>query len=161
MAAVLCFRNAIPPNPYMHRHHIIPVRLFRKGPLARFLKGMRVAGVMADDFARNGLFLPATEEAAEALRLPLHRGPHRLYTQLVEERVGGIARAYRDWPPSTPIRVEEAAWRVRLLQAALMRMLQERRLSAPLNRFDPMLRAQDFTAIDAMIDRLWMGSDGV
>jgi A nuclease family of the HNH/ENDO VII superfamily with conserved AHH len=149
------------PSSDMHRHHIIPVRLFRRGSLSPFLKGLRAAGVMADDFAANGLFLPAAEETAAALRLPLHRGPHRHYSELVEARIAAIAHTYRGKPPSTLPIVREAAWRIRMLQTALSRVLTEGRLARPLNRFDPMLQAQDFTAIDAMIDRLWGGSEGV
>lgn len=150
------FRAARPPHPHMHRHHIIPVRLFRKGPLSPFLSALRGAGVWANDFTRNGLFLPSREEEAVALHLPLHRGPHRLYSDMVAARLDGIARSYRG-PPAPPL-LAEAAWRVRMMQAALTRTLAEARLARPLNRFDPMLRAQDFTQIDAMIDRLWADS---
>ena len=113
---------------------------------------------MADDFATNGLFLPSREEAALTMRLPLHRGPHHAYSQLVEARLALIARAYRGRPPPTPPLVWEAAWRVRHLQNALSRTLTEGRLARPLNRFDPMMRTTDFTQIDAMIDRLWATS---
>lgn len=50
---------------------------------------------MADDFATNGLFLPSREEAALTMRLPLHRGPHHAFSQLVEARLALIARGPR------------------------------------------------------------------
>ena len=43
-----------------------------------------------DDFRRNGLLLPANDAAAIRLGLPLHRGPHHSYNELVFERVGQI-----------------------------------------------------------------------
>lgn len=146
----LRFRAVPLPAPDWQKHHLIPVRLFRKGPLASFLTELRAQGVRANDFARNGLFLPKSEAAAMDSGLPLHRGPHRLYTELVAHRLAEIAR-HRGMRA-------EAAWRIVLLQRELKRVLGEARLATPLNRFDPMMRGQDFTQIDALIDQLWLNS---
>lgn len=43
-----------------------------------------------DDFRANGLLLPTTEAATLRTGMPLHRGPHRRYNELVIERVGRI-----------------------------------------------------------------------
>lgn len=149
-AGSLRFRAVTLPAPDWQKHHLIPLRLFRKGPLAPFLGDLRAQGVRANDFGRNGLFLPRSEAAAMDSGLPLHRGPHRLYTELVEHRLADIAR-------KRGMRTE-AAWRVAYLQRGLRRVLEQGRLCTPLNRFDPMMRAYDFTAIDTLIDQLWLGS---
>jgi hypothetical protein len=47
------------------------------------------------DFRRNGMLLPATDEEALRLGLPLHRGPHRSYNELVLERMGQIEAGWR------------------------------------------------------------------
>ena len=146
----LGFRAVALPSSDWQKHHLIPLRLFRKGPVASFLTDLRGHGVRANDFTRNGLFLPKSEDAARVSALPLHRGPHRLYTELVAHRLADIVRGRGV--------KGEAAWRIVLLQRGLKRVLAQARLATPLNRFDPMMQAQDFTAIDALIDQLWLGS---
>lgn len=110
-----------------------------------------------DDFRRNGLLLPAREESARLLGLPLHRGPHRIYNEVVMDRVGRI-EAY--WAGTRAARPEsaliEAAFRFDLLQSAL-----RRRLLAPagrtmvLNRRDPAVKPPAFDDLDAMAELLW------
>ena len=47
-----------------------------------------------DDFRANGLLLPATDDATLRTGMPLHRGPHRRYNELVIERVGRIEASW-------------------------------------------------------------------
>lgn len=110
-----------------------------------------------EDFRANGLLLPCDEPAALRMGLPLHRGPHRLYSQLVEERVSQIestwaTQALRD-PQAAAV---QAHMRLELLQRALRRyLLDGRRRRLTLNRNDPLGAGVDFTELDAMVDALW------
>ncbi|AOR76246.1 hypothetical protein NRB_02580 [Novosphingobium sp. 11B] len=110
-----------------------------------------------EDFRENGLLLPCDEPAALRMGLPLHRGPHRLYSALVVERVGQIESSWatmRDKDPQGA--AVQAHMRLDLLQRALRRYLldgQRRRLK--LNRRDPSGAGVDFTELDAMVDALW------
>lgn len=110
-----------------------------------------------EDFRENGLLLPCDEPAALRMGLPLHRGPHRLYSQLVIERVGQIEAAWAAGRGTDPLGAAmQAHMRLDLLQRALRRYLldgQRRRLR--LNRHDPLGVGVDFTELDAMVDALW------
>jgi len=88
--------------------------------------------------------------------MPLHRGPHRRYNEVVIARVGRIeerwslARRHDD-----AAALAEALLRLRLLQGALrLRLLAERR-RVQLNRNDPLGTGFDFSELDAMADALW------
>lgn len=115
------------------------------------------------DFRENGLLLPCDERAALRMGLPLHRGPHRRYTELVIERVGLIEA---DWtvqrlrdPRGAAVR---ATMRLGLLRRALRRLLLEDGRRKPLlNRHDPLGQGVDFSELDAMADRLWSGTGSV
>lgn len=112
-----------------------------------------------DDFRRNGLLLPASEASALRTGLPLHRGPHRNYNALVIERVGQIEAGWRA-PGSRDEAGHEALARLALLQRALRRrLLDDRRAAASLSRRDPVRRAEDFAALDAMADQLWPATE--
>lgn len=110
-----------------------------------------------DDFRENGLLLPCLEPVALRMGMPLHRGPHRLYSALVIERVGQIERGWSQ----TRLRDDESAaahvhWRLGLLQGALRRFLLEgRRRRIVLNRKDPLRAAPDFSDLDAVAEALW------
>ena len=113
-----------------------------------------------DDFRRNGLMLPARDDAARRLALPLHRGPHRVYNALVIERVGQIEAR---WATANRASLEragnEALFRLGLLQQALRRRLIDppgRPLQ--LNRNDPVGTGFDFADLDALAEQLWGGS---
>ena len=62
-----------------------------------------------NDFRRNGLLLPAREETAQRLALPLHRGPHRTYNQMVIQRVGEIERGWSRLAARSPGLAAETA----------------------------------------------------
>lgn len=109
-----------------------------------------------DDFRFNGLLLPATEQASVDTGLPLHRGPHPIYNELVIERVGRIESRWdlvqRKDPETARI---EALDRMRLLQRALRIRLINERKSFVLNRKDPLGTGFDFDTLDAMAEQLW------
>jgi len=52
-------------------------------PLDQMVRG----GFDFDDFEKNGVLLPATEQVAFETGQPLHRGPHPRYNQLVIDRL--------------------------------------------------------------------------
>ncbi len=92
-----------------------------------------------DDFRINGLLLPSTTDAALETGLPLHRGPHQAYNQLVAERVGQVEASWRRSRLRSPaLAREEALMRLGLLQKGLRkRLLQREGRHAALNRKDP------------------------
>lgn len=112
------------------------------------------------DFRRNGQLLPASEPAAMRVGLPLHRGPHRAYSEPVIERVGQIEA---DWSRSRA-RGEGADYtalmRFDLLQRALRRRFLDPKYwqRMPLNARDPTL---DFSHLDDMADLFWSATTPV
>lgn len=114
-----------------------------------------------DDFRRNGLLLPASAPAVVRLGLPLHRGPHRHYNELVSERVGQIEASWaRIRLHSCENANRQALMRLALLQGALRRRLQDRRRKPlRLNRMDPLGKGIDFTELDALAESLWKATD--
>lgn len=110
-----------------------------------------------DDFRRNGLLLPAREDAAQLLGLPLHRGPHRDYNGMVMERVGAIERRWaKERARNAERALDEALFRLGLLQDALRRrLLSPMGRGMVLNRRDPALSAPVFDDLDAMAELLW------
>ena len=102
------------------------------------------------------MLLPANDDAAVRIGLPLHRGPHRDYNALVIERVGQIEASWALRNRQSPEQaLEDALERLRLLQRALRRRLLAQRRPLRLNRNDPVGRGFDFTELDAMADLLW------
>jgi hypothetical protein len=88
--------------------------------------------------------------------MPLHRGPHRRYNEVVIARVGRIevswaAARQRDEAAA----LTEALLRLHLLQSALRRQLLAERRRVLLNRNDPLGTGFDFTELDAMAESLW------
>jgi len=141
----------------MQRHHLLPRQLLSQkcfGPLFDLIGRERLG---FEDFRANGLLLPASDSAAMRLGLPMHRGPHRDYNQLVIERVGQVEARWSDMRGRAPeIAADEAIARMTLLQRALRRrLLNPRRKPFMLNRFDPLGRNVNFAEIDAMVEMLW------
>jgi hypothetical protein len=147
----------------MQRHHILPRQLLLNQQLCKMFDSVGNDRIGFDDFRLNGLLLPAMEQASLVLGLPLHRGPHRIYNEVVTERVGQIEASWC----SVRRRDEESAQdevllRMRLLQRALRRRLLEpgwRRLKLSSN--DPLGQGVDFSRLDAMADALWSATDAV
>lgn len=114
------------------------------------------AQVGFDDFRANGLLLPATEAATIRTGMPLHRGPHRRYNEVVIARVGQIeARWSLARRGDEDAALVEALSRLHLLQAALRRQLLAQRRRVLLNRKDPLGSGYDFSELDAMAEALW------
>ncbi|MCB2058453.1 MAG: AHH domain-containing protein, partial [Novosphingobium sp.] len=102
------------------------------------------------------LLLPANDSAAVRIGLPLHRGPHRNYNELVIERVGQIEVNWSVVRLKAPeVALSEALERLRLLQRALRRRLLDQQRRMRLNRRDPLGTGFDFSELDAMADALW------
>lgn len=145
----------------LQRHHILPRQLLGSGSLGPMIGALGVCRLGFHDFRRNGLLLPASDEAALRIGLPLHRGPHRSYNEMVSERVGQIEFAWsRARRSGRHVAEHDALMRFDLLQRALRRRLLDPRRWAgmPLNRRDPSL---DFSHLDRMADLLWAATDSM
>ncbi|MCW1381762.1 AHH domain-containing protein [Novosphingobium sp. KCTC 2891] len=144
----------------LQRHHVLPRQLLGHGGLKRMFAALDGETLGFHDFRRNGLLLPACERQAERAGLPLHRGPHRRYSELVLERAGQIEAG---WQRAGQVDLDracrEALMRFDLLQKALRRrLLDPRRWQGPsLHRRDPNRRdpALDFSHLDQMAEMLW------
>lgn len=150
-------------DPALQRHHLLPRQLAGRRCFVRLFGSIDPRRLGFDDFRRNGILLPARDEAALRLGLPLHRGPHRAYNAMVTERVGQIeSRWTRAHPIAPHCAGEEALFRLALLQRALRRrLLDPPRAPLRLNRNDPVGSGFDFAEIDAMVERLWGGTYSV
>lgn len=163
------YRNQPPPLPFgavnraggagyvagLQRHHLLPRVLVSQRCFVQLIEALGLRAGF-DDFRRNGMLLPATEDAAVRMGLPLHRGPHRAYSEMVEERLGGIEAGWvanrcndRDAAGIAALAALTA------LQVDLRRSLLDPHRTVRLNRNDPLGRGTDFTRIDAMAETLW------
>lgn len=144
----------------MQRHHLLPKQLLGERCFGKLFDHVGRERVGFDDFRTNGLLLPASDEAALRVRMPLHRGPHRDYNGMVAERVGQIEGDWSQLRLRAPeIAHDQAVMRLNLLQRALRRrLLAEDRPQMRLNRYDPVGQGVDFTELDAMADVLWAGT---
>lgn len=77
------------------RHHLIPRQLGNHPDAGPLLASLAPLGFAFDDFARNGVLLPANEAAARSSGLPLHAGPHPAYNRRVATIVTSIGRQTR------------------------------------------------------------------
>lgn len=143
-------------NPGLQRHHLLPCQLLSQRCFGRMFAEVGLAQVGFDDFRRNGLLLPATESYSALTGMPLHRGPHRLYNEVVIARVGRIeARWVAARQQDQGAALAEALMRLHLLQGALRRQLLAERRRMMLSRKDPLGTGFDFTELDAMAEELW------
>lgn len=143
-------------DPSLQRHHLLPRQILARRCFGPMFDSIGRHRVRFDDFSANGLLLPATEAATVRTGMPLHRGPHRRYTEVVIARVGRIEA---DWTQARRRNdmdaLSEALLRLQLLQAALRRQLLAQRRRVVLNRNDPLGTGFDFTELDAMAETLW------
>ena len=146
-------------DPGLQRHHLLPRQLLARHCFGALFDAVGLDRVGFDDFRRNGLLLPANDEATVRIGLPLHRGPHRSYNELVLERVGQIEATWSATRLHAPeVALTEAYHRLELLQRALRRRLLDERKRLKLNRRDPIGAGFDFAELDAMADLLWGGT---
>jgi len=141
----------------MQRHHLLPRQLLGERSFGRLFDQVGRERIGFDDFRTNGLLLPASDEAAIRVRMPLHRGPHRDYNGMVADRVGQIEADWSNLRLRAPeVALDQAVMRLNLLQRALRRrLLADDRPKVRLNRHDPIGQGVDFTELDAMADALW------
>lgn len=143
-------------QPGMQRHHLLPLQLLSARCFGPLFEQIGREQVGFDDFRRNGLLLPATERSAVRIGLPLHRGPHGRYNEMVVERVGQVEEGWAATRLRAPeMALEQALMRLTLLQAALRRRLLAETRRLRLNRADPLGAGRDFAALDAMAEQLW------
>lgn len=144
----------------LQRHHLLPRQLLSERCFGGLFDQIGRAAVGFDDFRANGLLLPSTEQAARRTGMPLHRGPHRRYNEIVIARVGRIEERWsraREHDPEAAL--VEALMRLRLLQAALRRRLLSEQRRIILNRHDPLGTGYDFSELDAMAEALWSSTE--
>ena len=162
-------RNEPPPIPFsavnragragyvagLQRHHLLPRVLVGQRCFARLIEAVGATAAF-EDFRRNGMLLPATEEAAVRMGLPLHRGPHSAYSDMVRERLGGIEVAWVvAQTGNSAVAGIAALHALAALQADLRRSLFDPWRTVRLNRSDPLGAGVDFTRIDALAETLW------
>jgi len=143
-------------DPGLQRHHLLPKQLLGKRYFGRMFNSIGRVRVGFDDFRFNGLLLPSTEQASIHTGLPLHRGPHPVYNELVIERVGSIESRWEQVQRKDPDTAQqEALERMRLLQRALRLRLITEKKGFVLNRKDPLGTGFDFSTLDAMAEKIW------
>ena len=103
-------------------HHLIPVA---EAQQSEFLKAAAKGGYNINR-PQNGMFLPRTEGAAVALRLPLHKGNHQGYSDYVGGRLKKLdAEFKRDAKnPGTKWNSDRMNTKVRNLESDLRRQLR-------------------------------------
>ncbi|WDA40779.1 AHH domain-containing protein [Erythrobacter sp. BLCC-B19] len=159
---VIAFRSVNAPgsaayDPGLQRHHLLPRQLLSQRCFGAMFAHLGRVRVGFDDFRRNGLLLPATEAATIRTGMPLHRGPHRRYNEVVIARVGRIEVSWANTRRhDEQAALADALLRLELLQGALRRRLLAERRRVVLNRKDPLGTGFDFTELDAMAEALWM-----
>ncbi|WP_114519853.1 AHH domain-containing protein [Altererythrobacter sp. ZODW24] len=140
----------------MQKHHLVPRQILANRSFGPLFAHIGQGTVGYDDFRRNGVLLPARENAVRRTGLPLHRGPHRVYSEMVAERMGQIEGGWAELRGRAPeVAVEQAIMRLGLLQRALRKRLVTsggKRLI--LNRKDPLGTGFDFSTLDAMAELL-------
>ncbi len=143
-------------DPGLQRHHLLPRQVLSKHCFGTMFETIGTDKIGFDDFRANGLLLPATDEASLRTGMPLHRGPHRQYNELVMERVGRIEEHWSQLHgKDSETALSEAIERLALLQSGLRRRLLSERRRMVLNRKDPLGTGFDFADLDAMAESLW------
>lgn len=138
-----------PPTGYQ-RHHLIPLQIVRHRSFAAMFANLSDFGFRAHDFATNGVCLPACERIALETGLPLHRGPHRQYTQLVSEQ---IAFLFGNQPQGNFVALMVG---LSHLQGTLRRSLQGSHSMLLLNKRDPRFETAGIAKFDVDLRRLSM-----
>lgn len=151
------WQGAPPPRTGFQRHHLVPIALLQRPQMATMFEHLRDEGFMLQNFGRNGLVLPACEDAALLSGHALHRGPHHGYSDVIAARVERV-RAHFAVQAPVDIRLARrtAVMRLGLLQDVTRRALTDRHGgSFWLNRRDPMRLFADRPYLDDAIDRLF------
>jgi hypothetical protein len=149
-------------DPGLQRHNLLPRQIVRRACFSRLFEAIGHDAIGFGDFRRNGLLLPAAESTAMRLALPLHRGPHRSYNEMVIERVGEIELSWSASRRRAPeVALGQAGMRLALLQRSLRDNLLGGRRQFRLSRKCPLGTNTDFAELDAMAEKLWLGTQPV
>jgi hypothetical protein len=128
-----------------HCHHVIPIAVVEHRALARTFGRARSAGFEPQNFATNGMHLPSTEEQAVIFSLPLHRGPHRFYNEIVASQIS-------QWSKLPP---EQVLKQIHGLQNSLKNGLRRGTVSITAGAEMGASLYQDFLKLDAAVERLF------
>ena len=143
-------------DPGLQRHHLLPRQLLSCPCFAALFDTIGRERMGFDDFRRNGILLPARDEAVWRTLLPLHRGPHRDYNDMVIDRVGTIERCWAGARIADQERAARTAIEgLALLQQTLRKSLLDQSRPILLNRRDPCATTPDFSELDDMAEALW------
>lgn len=153
------WQTAPPPTPGYQRHHLVPVALLGRPQMAIMFEHLHREGFSLQQFAANGVTLPASEATALSSGHALHRGPHRGYNDVIAARVERIRVHFAiQAPVDMRLARRTAVMRLRLLQDVMRRALTDGHGGTFwLNRRDPMRLFADRPYLDAAIDRLFGG----
>ena len=145
------------------KHHILPLALERKHDLQDLAERGCKHQIDLRDFRSNGVLLPATEDQSQRTGLPLHRGPHPAYSEMVETRLASIQTRWQSAKRSSPISAQsDRLLRVDLLLKALRKKLMTRAAGRTLlNKKCPLGAGKDFTELDDMADSLWSSTNHI
>lgn len=138
-------------------HHLVPVSVFGHSHFSKSFQILEREGFDPRCYSVNGLALPATERAASLCRMPMHRGPHRRYNELVTVRVATIMSELERRNCSRQAR-SEAVGRLNLLVGTLRGTLTGHRPFVLLSSRDPINSKAHFGDLDMACDRLWMAT---
>lgn len=133
------------PVDGFHCHHIIPIEIVERRSLAVFFGHARAHGFDPNDFSTNGTHLPSTERQAAVFGLPLHRGGHPRYNEMVGDMIAPLTRM-------DPVHASAGLWQLQeqlrsALRPGLALSLVRGRGCFPANA--------DFRRLDAAVDILW------
>lgn len=149
-------------EPGLQRHHLLPRQLLTRPCFRPMLTALGRETLDFDDFRRNGLLLPANDQAAITIGLPLHRGPHHHYNTMVIERVGQIEAVWSARRRQGPADALQTAYdQLEQLQIKLRAQLLDQQSRLRLNRRDPLGQELDFSELDAMAATVWPATAGL
>lgn len=131
--------------PGFHCHHLIPLEIIDKPAFRPLFRRMGELGADFDNFSQNGMYLPCTEGNAVAFRLPLHRGPHPVYNQIVCDRIDALGRL---GPNSQLCEMQR-------LQGDLKAALRHNMLPLRKGARNPLAPHPGFDTVEAAAFRLW------
>lgn len=161
--------NRRDPNyePASQCHHLLPLQLLKMDCFENMFSKLDSNSIGFHDFRTNGLLLPSTEKRSVETGLPLHRGPHNKYNEVVMMRVGAVKRDWSQGRLVDPLKANQIAesrlcWLKAGLRSGLIKQCERSRMT--LNRFDPNAiigEGYDFTEMDDMAEIVMGATAGV
>jgi hypothetical protein len=132
------------------RHHVIPVNVIGSSVFAGLFAVVAHVGFSPHSFVANGVLLPSTEAMAVQTGLPLHRGPHKQYDELIAEGLDIICQEMRRGQVTDKVAI------LRLLSEFVghIRRTLQHDGALLLNRHDPRGTPRPLSKLDADIFRL-------